>query len=76
MVVTMRRTTGEISTDGERPIDCPRCLQRMTLARTEPRPLGYELRIHECVGCDVEHQVFVDTDPTRSPPRDWVGSSL
>ena len=65
----MRRTSTEIATDGWRPIGCKRCFRHMTLNRTEARPLGYELRIFECIRCDIEHQVFVMTDPLTTPVR-------
>ena len=46
---------------------CQICKTQMALKRREPRPLGYEFRVFECVSCNVEHQIFVSLDPVKLP---------
>jgi hypothetical protein len=58
----------------ERP-RCPKCQDRMMLARIEPGPGGSDLRTFECPKCEHVHKAFVE-DPIKSEKAGWQNSSL
>jgi hypothetical protein len=49
----------------ERP-RCPKCHDRMNLARIMPGPKGYDLRSFDCGKCNHALTVTVATDPMKS----------
>jgi hypothetical protein len=49
----------------ERP-RCPKCHDRMSLARIMPGPKGYDLRSFDCGKCNHALTVTVATDPMKS----------
>jgi predicted nucleic acid-binding Zn ribbon protein len=59
----------------ERP-RCPKCHDRMDLARIMPGPKGYDLRNFECDKCDYVTTVTVVTDPMKSDAMGWLAGSL
>lgn len=60
----------------ERP-HCPKCQNRMKLARTMPGPKGFDLRNFECVKCDNFFiTVTVAADPMHSDIIGWLAGDL
>jgi hypothetical protein len=55
---------------------CPKCQNRMNLARIMPGPKGYDLRNFECDRCDHVMTVTVATDPMKSGAMGWLAGSL
>jgi hypothetical protein len=59
----------------ERP-RCPRCHDRMLLARIMPGSKGYDLRSFECGKCDHVIKMTVATDPMKSDKLGWAAGEL
>lgn len=59
----------------ERP-RCPKCQNRMNLARIMPGPKGYDLRNFECDRCDHVITVTVASDPMKSDAARWLDGEL
>jgi len=59
----------------ERP-RCPKCNNRMSLARIMPGPNGYDLRNFECDKCDNVMTLTVATDPMKSNKLGWLAGEL
>jgi hypothetical protein len=59
----------------ERP-RCPKCQNRMLLARIMPGPKGYDLRNFECDKCDQVVTRTVATDPMKSDVTGWLNGEL
>lgn len=59
----------------ERP-RCPKCNDRMNLARIMPGPKGFDLRNFECAKCDDAVIVTVATDPMKSDVMRWLKGDL
>ena len=59
----------------ERP-RCPKCHDRMNLARIMPGPEGYDLRNFECDRCVHVITVTVATDPMKSDKLGWLAGEL
>jgi hypothetical protein len=59
----------------ERPL-CPKCQERMNLARIMPGPKGYDLRNFECDKCDHVITVTVAIDPMHSNVLRWLEGDL
>lgn len=58
----------------ERP-SCPKCQNRMMLARIEPGPNGADLRTFECPKCEHLHKMLVE-DPLKSSNTGWMAGEL
>ena len=56
----------------ERP-RCPKCQDRMMLARIEPGPAGSDLRTFECPKCEHVLRTMVE-DPMKSDALGWLAS--
>ena len=59
----------------ERP-RCPKCTNRMSLARIMPGPPGFDLRNFECEKCIHVITVTVATDPMKSDKVGWMAGEL
>jgi len=59
----------------ERP-RCPKCMQRMQLARIMPVPKGFDLRSFECARCDTVITLKVAADPMKSDKVGWLAGEL
>jgi hypothetical protein len=59
----------------ERP-RCPKCDDRMNLARIMPGPKGFDLRNFECDKCDHVITLTIATDPMRSDKVGWLAGEL
>ena len=55
---------------------CPRCQNRMMLARIMPGPKGFDLRNFECDKCDHVVTVTIPTDPMNSDVTGWLNGEL
>jgi hypothetical protein len=58
----------------ERP-HCPKCQNRMMLARIEPGPNASDLRTFECAKCKHIHKMLVE-DPLKSSNTGWMAGEL
>jgi len=59
----------------ERP-RCPKCQNRMMLARIMPGPKGFDLRNFECDKCDHVLTLTIATDPMDSAGAGWLAGEL
>ena len=59
----------------ERP-RCPKCSDRMMLARNSPASKGYDSRTFECAKCDHTLTRDVARDPMKSETAGWQYSEL
>jgi tRNA(Ile2) C34 agmatinyltransferase TiaS len=55
---------------------CPKCHNRMDLARIMAGSKGYDLRNFECDKCDYVTTITVATDPMKSNAMGWLAGSL
>jgi hypothetical protein len=69
------RSTGPSLIPIERP-RCPKCTDRMNLARIMPGPKGYDLRNFECDKCDHVETRTIRTDPMEADSANWTHSEL
>jgi DNA-directed RNA polymerase subunit RPC12/RpoP len=67
--------TGPSLTTIERP-RCPKCQNRMMLARIMPGPPGFDLRNFECAKCVHAIMMKVATDPMKSNKVGWLAGEL
>ena len=58
----------------ERP-RCPRCTDRMMLARVSPMPGKQERRLFECAKCGFS-QTVIAPDPIKSDALGWLSGEL
>jgi hypothetical protein len=68
-------STGPSLSAIERP-RCPKCDNRMMLARIMPGPKGYDLRNFECDKCDHVLTQTVASDPLHSDAVRWLSGEL
>jgi transposase-like protein len=68
-------SSGPSPTEIERP-RCPRCPNRMMLARIVPGPTGFDIRTFECSKCDHVFTLTVATDPMKSDVTGWLKGEL
>jgi hypothetical protein len=59
----------------ERP-RCPKCTNRMNLARIMPGPKGFDIRTFECEKCAHVITLTVATDPMKSDKTGWLAGEL
>ncbi|MBR1229606.1 response regulator [Bradyrhizobium sp. AUGA SZCCT0176] len=59
----------------ERP-RCPKCSNRMMLARISPASESYDSRTFECTKCDHTQTRTVARDPMKSETAGWQYSEL
>jgi predicted nucleic acid-binding Zn ribbon protein len=75
MLYSQSSTSGPSLAPIERP-RCPKCHNRMDLARIMAGPKGYDLRNFECDKCDCVTTVTVATDPMKSDAMRWLAGGL
>jgi len=59
----------------ERP-RCPKCQNRMMLARIMNGPPGYDLRRFECAKCTYVETKMICKDPMKAGSAGWINSDL
>jgi hypothetical protein len=55
---------------------CPKCHDRMALARIMPDPKGHDLRLFECSRCHHAVTLTVAIDPMKSDKVGWLAGEL
>jgi transposase-like protein len=55
---------------------CPKCADRMHLARIMPGPKGFDLRSFECGKCGYKVTLTIATDPMKSDKLGWLSGEL
>jgi hypothetical protein len=55
---------------------CPKCTNRMMLARIAPGSRGFDVRTFECANCEHIQIVTVATDPMKSDAVKWMAGQL
>jgi hypothetical protein len=59
----------------ERP-RCPKCQNRMNVARIMRGPKGYDFRNFECAKCDHFETRLICADPMTAGSAGWINSDL
>lgn len=71
MQLQYSHTTGPSLTSIQWP-HCPKCDERMSLARIASGASAFEIRTFECAGCHHVHNATVETDPMKSDALRWL----